>query len=85
MLGALWRPVLGSAVMAVAVSAILSVLPDADSVPTAALLLAAGVAVGALVYGLLVLGLWWASGRPDGAERWLLDRVTARLGRSRTR
>ena len=83
--GALWRPVLGSAVMAVAVWATLSVLPDADSVPTAALLLAAGVVVGALSYSLMVLGLWWASGRPAGAERWLLDRVTTRLRGSETR
>jgi O-antigen/teichoic acid export membrane protein len=81
--GALWRPLLGSTVMAIAVWAILSVLPEADSVPTAALLLATGVVVGALTYGLMILGLWWASGRPDGSERWLLDRITARLRRSR--
>ncbi|WP_158292080.1 oligosaccharide flippase family protein [Paracraurococcus ruber] len=37
------------------------------------------VALGALVYGLVLLGAWWAMGRPEGAETALLHRLPPRL------
>lgn len=38
------------------------------------------VMVGAAAYGLALLGLWWAMGRPDGAETALLHRLPPRIG-----
>lgn len=65
--GALWRPVASGAAMVAA----LAWLPDdVAGAPLPSLL--AEVVVGAAVYVAAVALLWLASGRPDGAERWLL-------------
>jgi hypothetical protein len=34
-----------------------------------------GMAAGVLVYGALVMGLWTLAGRPQGAERAVMDRL----------
>jgi O-antigen/teichoic acid export membrane protein len=73
----LWRPVVASALMAVAV---LAAFPrSAERIGTWANVqaLAAAIALGALVYALVVYLAWRVAGRPDGAERWLLDRCLA--------
>lgn len=45
----------------------------------AGMLLGAGVALGALTYGALIGGLWRLMGRPEGAEKMILDRVRQRM------
>jgi O-antigen/teichoic acid export membrane protein len=79
----LWRPFAGSAVMAAAVSAGLSAFPAATSAPAALVQLLGSMAIGASSYGLAALALWWTSGRPDGAERWLIANMADRLRRRR--
>lgn len=46
--------------------------------------LAGGVAIGVVTYSLAVAMLWFASGRPDGAERVIVDRARERLRREVT-
>lgn len=41
--------------------------------------LAAGVATGVVVYAIMMAGLWMVMGRPDGAERQVLDRLKGRF------
>jgi O-antigen/teichoic acid export membrane protein len=66
------RPLIAGAAM----MAVLSLLPQ--GLP---LLLSAPmkVAVGAATYGLVLLGAWFAAGRPDGAETALLHRMPPRI------
>lgn len=62
-----WRTLLSCGAMALAVG---SAAPTHDgSLGAAAAALAVKVALGASVYGLCHVGLWAATGRPDGAER----------------
>ncbi len=71
----LWRPLVVSGLMA---TAILVAFPrSVERIGTWANVqaLAAAVALGALVYALLTYCAWRLAGRPDGAERWLLDRL----------
>lgn len=63
----IWRPAIAGAAMV----AFLAWLPD-DVLGTPLASLAIEVVAGALVYAALVVLLWFASGRPDGAERWVL-------------
>jgi hypothetical protein len=73
----LWRPLVASGLMAMA---ILAAFPrSAERIGTWANVqaLATAVTLGALVYALLSYIAWRVTGRPDGAERWLLDRLQA--------
>ncbi|HEX8261984.1 MAG TPA: oligosaccharide flippase family protein [Allosphingosinicella sp.] len=73
-----FRPFAAAAAMAATVRLI---GPDSGS---AIVDLIGGVAVGTAAYPLLLLGLWWASGRPAGAEReavLVLAEMRARLRR----
>jgi O-antigen/teichoic acid export membrane protein len=73
----LWRPLVASGLMAMA---ILAAFPrSAERIGTWANVqaLATAVTLGALVYALLIYIAWRVTGRPDGAERWLLDRLQA--------
>jgi O-antigen/teichoic acid export membrane protein len=70
-----FRPFAAAAAMAASVR-----LFGADS-GSSILDLTSGIAVGLLAYPLLLFGLWWASGRPPGAER----EVVAFLGEIRQR
>ena len=64
------RPLLASALMAVAVITVPQLLATS---PSTVLLLK--IALGATVYVLAVGLMWLAVGRPDGAERYLGDKV----------
>lgn len=69
------RPVLATATMAVAVAAVNAATA---TLPTWVRLIAE-VASGVLVYASVLGGLWHLAGRPDGAERWVLQRARALL------
>jgi O-antigen/teichoic acid export membrane protein len=73
----LWRPLVASGLMTMA---ILAAFPrSAERIGTWANVqaLATAVTFGALIYALLIYIAWRVTGRPDGAERWLLDRCLA--------
>jgi len=72
--GLLWRPVLGAALMYLAIKTL-----HPAGMDWTVLRLLSDIAVGAGTYGVLVLGLWLLSGRPDGAESACLDLVGKRL------
>lgn len=65
-----WRPIVATAVMA----AVLLQWPTSIELPLAVLLLAK-VSFGVTAYAAAILLLWWFSGRPDGPERTVLDKV----------
>jgi O-antigen/teichoic acid export membrane protein len=69
-----WRCVLATGVMAVM---LMAQGIGWASAPTgtgeAALVIAQGVLTGAATYGIALLALWWAAGRPRGAETAFLD------------
>lgn len=77
-LAALWRPVLGNLAMAGAVFWLRRDLAAAALPASVEALLA--VTAGAVTYGVTVLLLWWAAGRPAGMEALLLSRLRGRLG-----
>lgn len=83
MLRVVWRPLLAASLMFAVVKAFVGrVHHESDpTLQTAAELLAA-IALGVAVYVSLVLLLWAACGRPQGAERMALNRVRARLRRA---
>lgn len=68
--GAVWRPCVASAVMSVAVHT----FPLPSALPVT-MLLVAKVAIGALTFIGCVLALWVISGRPAGAESYLMDKA----------
>ncbi|MCS6779977.1 MAG: oligosaccharide flippase family protein [Geminicoccaceae bacterium] len=69
--GAVWRTTVATAIMAMVVGWLERQLGDP------VLELAAGVGCGALSYGAILFALWWAVGRPAGAERTLLAQLAA--------
>lgn len=71
----LWRPVVASGSAAAVVHAAIGLIGPHDSIENAFLGLLVGLAVGALIYPTAVWALWVASGRPDGAERLLAQRI----------
>jgi O-antigen/teichoic acid export membrane protein len=71
MLRQIWRPLLGSAVMALAVLGAARLLDDAAPISR----LAASVGIGAVTYGLTTLVLWRAFGSPPGAETYILEKL----------
>jgi O-antigen/teichoic acid export membrane protein len=73
-----WRPVIAGVVMVLAVDGARAWL-DASSI----VLLAVEVAIGAVVFGIVLLLLWRISGKPPGPERLAVQLVTARLSRKR--
>jgi O-antigen/teichoic acid export membrane protein len=80
LLAAVWRPLLGSAVMYVALQG--PFFPFASSpgnLMEATALLAAKIALGALVYMTVIAVAWMVAGRPEGAERDLVRLVLRRL------
>lgn len=76
-LAVIWRPAVAVAVMAGLTGAMLAA-PWVSDVPL--LRLAVGVLAGAVTYTLTLTALWACVGRPQGAERVLLDLCRARLG-----
>jgi lipopolysaccharide exporter len=81
---ALWRPLIGSALMGVAVSHIIGTAIPV-SAGDAAMQMLLGVCTGVLCYPLILAALWFASGRPDSIEiqitRWAFGAVRTRLAR----
>lgn len=70
-----WRPILASAPMVASVVASATLSSSMSNV----VLLLIKVSVGVLVYGLSIAGLWWMSGRPDGAERYIIQALFERF------
>ena len=74
MLAMIWRPVASVALMYAGVQAL-----DRQLLGAAPLLrLLADAGAGALLYVLVLLGLWHLCGRPVGAERYLIDKALRR-------
>ena len=72
-----WRPLLASAVMAIAVLGLESVMPGG------LLRLVASIAVGAFAYGATIMALWHLIGCPDGPEKTLWHMLqSVRRGRA---
>jgi O-antigen/teichoic acid export membrane protein len=67
---AVWRCWLAAATMAAILSGTLSLAPDWFDSPWEQLL--GGIAIGAAVYPLVLLALWWLARRPHGAEEMTL-------------
>lgn len=65
-----WRPIVATTIMA----AVLLQWPASIELPPAILLLAK-VSFGVTAYATAILLLWWFSGRPDGPERAVLDKI----------
>lgn len=72
----LWRPAAAAVSMYVAVAAFLQAVSAGEGIAARVMELAAGVALGAVVYGAAVLMLWTGAGKPDGAERKVIGFVT---------
>jgi O-antigen/teichoic acid export membrane protein len=78
---ALWRPAIACAVMTFAVlvlqHALRTLSPQLGEFPT----LGASVAAGVAVYCAVVLGTWWLSGKPVGAESYALRAARSLMAR----
>lgn len=80
---ALWRPIAGGMVMAVALAVgFVNVWPIAAEFGILLIQLVGMVAAGAASYIATILGLWLLAGRPDGAERQVMAFLATRLGRA---
>lgn len=78
LVAAIWRCWLAAAIMAAVVWGTVSLpLPGLD---LPAVKLAAGVAVGVVVYAVALLGLWQLAGRPQGAEQMTLAAIARMRG-----
>ncbi|MCW5661971.1 MAG: lipopolysaccharide biosynthesis protein [Burkholderiaceae bacterium] len=83
--GALLRPMIASALMGLALHAVLpGQRPDAGVLDAVGWLIA-GSLLGALVYAAAAATLWWMAGRPQGVEVAVFDRLreTLRVRRAR--
>ncbi len=69
------RPVLGVLAMVVG----LHLFGQNVAVQAPWIALVAKSLLGALIYTLVVIGLWWGSGRPSGAEKFILDNLKKAL------
>ena len=67
--------------MVLAINALAAAMPAPDAAGTAAMLLLASVAAGAVVYPAALLALWALSGRPEGPETRLLSVARPMLGK----
>ncbi|MEO8133115.1 MAG: oligosaccharide flippase family protein [Betaproteobacteria bacterium] len=77
LLGALWRPLIGSCAMGAAIQALVFALYDDGSFGAALLALALGVPIGALLYAACVGVLWQWFGRRDSVEAQVARRIRA--------
>jgi lipopolysaccharide exporter len=78
-----WRPIAAATVMFVAVHQYIVYVGRAASGALALFHLLTAVGIGVALYLLLVTGLWFASGKPKGAERMALGKVTELVTRLR--
>jgi O-antigen/teichoic acid export membrane protein len=79
----LWRPAVAAAAMAGGVLITNQMLGPGRSFSSALLNLAIEVLLGAIAYLSVLFIAWHATGRPDGAEKWVLDTIGQRLRRRR--
>lgn len=70
----IWRPMTASLVMVIA----LHLCPLKELSPGLSLILQCGL--GAIVYSTVLLGLWIASGKPAGAESYVIEKFSSFLG-----
>jgi len=75
----LWRPIMASTTMYFVVTMILDYLGQSDKFILNLSYLLFTVAIGAIVYILLVIALWRLTGSPHGAENDLMDTLKNRL------
>jgi len=78
---ALWRPLVAAAVMAHVVRLFIAGLAPSTDALSSLLLLLTAVAVGVVTYVALLVFLYFVAGRPQGAERLLLERIWQWMGR----
>lgn len=73
-IGGIYRPLLGTAVMALAIFSI-------DSIVTmnSMAMLTLKIATGICIYPVAVLLMWWLAGQPEGAEKYLLIKARTAL------
>ena len=71
----MWRPLVAATVMAVGVRSWLGNADGQADTLEQLLVLLAAIVLGAIIYSVMMLLLWWLSGRPEGAERFVADRV----------
>ena len=75
----LWRPLIASALTAIAVRAGIGEIANAATFLGALLQLVVGLSIGAVVYPVLLWLLWTASGRPQAVETLIWQRVVGFL------
>jgi hypothetical protein len=73
------RPLIASAAMVAALRAVIPAYSSSMATGEAAWLLLGAVVLGAFLYALVVALLWLAAGRPQSAERLVLERAHAML------
>lgn len=71
-----WRCLIATAGMAVVVERVEAALGAGYDLGSALMKLSVGVGVGVGTYVILIVFLWWLCGRPDGAEKVVLNRVS---------
>jgi O-antigen/teichoic acid export membrane protein len=72
----IWRSVVATVGMAVVVRIVEDLLGVGYDVASALLRLSIGVSVGAATYIIIIVVMWWLCGKPDGAEKILLTKVS---------
>jgi O-antigen/teichoic acid export membrane protein len=75
-----WRPLVGTAIMTIVVLGLRSILPTPESLHGVALQFLLVVVTGGVVYVGSAIGLWRMSGSPVGAESFVLELVTKKIG-----
>jgi len=81
----LWRSGVALCLMIVSVRTFQDIIVRTAETPRALAVLLGSVVVGAAVYSASLFLLWWLSGAPDGAERWILDYGLETLTRLKSR
>ena len=72
----IWRPMLATSGMATVVMYVQSQFAGRHDVASALLSLGVAVPIGAVTHLLFMMALWWLCGKPDGAEKILINQVS---------
>lgn len=80
-INALTRPVIASGVMCVVLTMVVPPRAEVASGLQATAWLLGGVVLGIVIYVTAIFAMWSLAGRPDGAERHVIDRVAQELRR----
>jgi PST family polysaccharide transporter len=81
----IWRSITAAGLMALGVKSVAATLAAPGNLLETTLQLLGLVALGAIVYVVVVFGLWFAFRRPDGGETHVANLVSARWGSLRAR